>query len=294
MKKTVNHIQIVGLARSGNHAIINWIINHCPGSAFHINNSPLEPQFIFRGLHDTHLNNTSPYVHLLAGITRVRSGGQIRRFFGERIYNLCVRVRHQAFRRCQYENLIISYEDRELDKLFDSYLVGKREEVLGRTDQKYDLLILRDPYNMMASRIQSGFTRHKFKRNDPYKNAINASGTSTISLWKQYANEYLGTTQYLKNIKVVINYNRWFVDRDYRASILRQLGFEGRCKGIYKVTDHGGGSSFDGIDYDGRAEKMDVLNRYKKFKDNAEYRRIFEDVELVDLSTKIFGKIDLE
>ena len=42
--------------------------------------------------------------------------------------------------------------------------------------------------------------------------------------------------------------------------------------------------------YDGKADKMKVLERWKHFVDNEIYKDIFKDKELVELSNAIFGE----
>lgn len=52
----------------------------------------------------------------------------------------------------------------------------------------------------------------------------------------------------------------------------------------------GGGSSFDGKQFDGQATSMNVLNRWQKFCDNPQYK-IFFNQEVWEYSEQIFGHI---
>jgi len=110
-------------------------------------------------------------------------------------------------------------------------------------------------------------------------------------LWKSYAKEYLGKTNYLGENKIVINYNLWFSSKNYRNNIEKKLGLEPNDKKINEVLDIGRGSSFDGIKFNGKANKMKVLERWKLLADNAFYKTVLKDKELIKLSNKIFGKI---
>ncbi|MDE5124494.1 MAG: hypothetical protein O4965_32500, partial [Trichodesmium sp. St19_bin1] len=60
--------------------------------------------------------------------------------------------------------------------------------------------------------------------------------------------------------------------------------------GIDKVTVFGGGSSFEGKQFDGKATSMDVLNRWHKFCDYPQYKQFFNE-EVLKYSEKIFGHI---
>ena len=46
--------------------------------------------------------------------------------------------------------------------------------------------------------------------------------------------------------------------------ICEQLGGKYTEKSIHEVAGNGGGSSFDGTKYDGKADKMEVLNRWRQ------------------------------
>jgi hypothetical protein len=53
-----------------------------------------------------------------------------------------------------------------------------------------------------------------------------------------------------------------------------------------------GGSSFDGIAYDGRAEEMAVLRRWHAFIGEPRFHRLLTP-EVLELSERIFGSISL-
>ncbi|MDY7004752.1 MAG: hypothetical protein SWX82_12550 [Cyanobacteriota bacterium] len=112
-----------------------------------------------------------------------------------------------------------------------------------------------------------------------------------IDLWIDYTKEYLGETNYLKQNKVCINYNQWFADVEYRRQIADKLQMEFSDTGIDKVTSFGGGSSFEGKQFDGKATSMDVLNRWQKVADNPRYRELFNNQKILKYSERIFGHI---
>ena len=150
---------------------------------------------------------------------------------------------------------------------------------LGKTNKRYDVLIIRDPFNLFASRLKNNFLATKSK-------------TKTArELWIDYAKEFLGETNYLQHNKVCINYNLWVKNKDYRQEIAKQLEINFTDAAIDKVSGCGGGSSFDGRELDGKASKMDVNNRWKEFINNEEYRQLFNQERLLEYSLKIFGHI---
>ena len=116
------------------------------------------------------------------------------------------------------------------------------------------------------------------------------SHKTIVDLWIDYAKEYLGETNYLKHNKVCINYNQWFADIEYRREIAEKLQVKFSDAGIDKVTVFGGGSSFEGKQFDGKATSMDVLNRWHKFCDYPQYKQFFNE-EVLKYSEKIFGHI---
>ena len=88
-----------------------------------------------------------------------------------------------------------------------------------------------------------------------------------------------------------INFNAWFVSQDYRKNLSKSLGLKFNDKGLNIVPETGEGSSFDHRKFDGKAQKMKILDRWKVLKDKSGFRSLFRDPEIWKLSEKIFGKI---
>jgi hypothetical protein len=116
-------------------------------------------------------------------------------------------------------------------------------------------------------------------------------GKGSTDKWIQYAKEYLKKTSHLGKNTIVVNYNQWFSDIEYRKKISKKLSLSFTDSGFLEVPHHGGGSSFDGSNFNMKAADMDVLNRWRAFKDDKRYKAILENKELAKLSDKIFGKI---
>lgn len=112
-----NEIKVVGLKRSGNHAVINWILSQCSG----------EKLF---------LNNVAPQKDPFKTCCPDQGSGAIRPDKKERDW------------------LIYSYEDCYLDEINSPKFLKRHEQWLGRSEKNYTLLILRDPFNFFASRMK--------------------------------------------------------------------------------------------------------------------------------------------
>lgn len=178
--------------------------------------------------------------------------------------------------------LIYNHESFHMKKVTSSFLSNKKES------QKYDIIILRDPYNNLSSALRSAEIYRKehkgvFKRFEKWK-----------KIWLSHAKEFIGETNYLGGndiIKICINYNEWFASGDYRVKIQKQLGLEADRKPFLYVPGWGCGSSFDARKFNGKANKMDVLNRWISFKDNHYIENLFEDQEITKYTTLIYNNI---
>jgi len=143
------------------------------------------------------------------------------------------------------------------------------------------IVMIRDPFNLFASRLRMWKTLTKPSRNQ-------APTLPPPELWKVYAREFLQDTDYL-SWAAKINYNRWFSSEGYRRSIEARLGLP-ECPnndGLFKVPGQAGGSSFDRRQYNGQANKMKVMSRWLKYIDQDEYVCGFDD-EILNLASRLF------
>jgi hypothetical protein len=254
MSDVVNQTEyrVIGMSRSGNHTIINWLMSQIRGRVCFLNcaEAKTNPFLSARSLH----HGRSYAVNYPGFDIESERQGQ----FSPKDY------------------LIHSYEDCFLGSICHNLFERNHDRFVGRSRQRFDILILRDPFNLFASRLKSG-----------YSGVPMATATR---IWKQHAREYLGIREHLAYNKTLINYNIWATDRSYRRQIAGALGLEFTDAGFDRVAHCGGGSSFDGTDFDGRASAMGILERWKHFIDDLEYRCIFEP-QMVALSHQIFGHI---
>ncbi len=227
-------IQVFGLRRSGNHAVLSWLIANLPQPAHFLNNvDPFSDPF--RGFHNATLPNT-------VAIHKPMTDAQVE----------AVRAEHK---HC----LVYNYEHLALNQLRQRPLVAEREHTIGASARTLRLLILRDFWNWMASRAKQFINRGV---GEPEK--LVRALTHEAAMWKQYAREFEGKTRLIEREGFVgVNYNDWVASPDTRQRLLAALGLEVRSLSIDYVPNLGLGSSFDGTAYSGQAAGMDVGGRWK-------------------------------
>jgi hypothetical protein len=258
-------IRVIGLGRSGVHPIINWIGSNCKGSRVLFINNPK-----VKG---------NPFLGGLWGGAHVR--GMFNRFYVDKDLEIKGKFRKK-------DCLIYNFEKDLVEEAASPLFEENREKWVGKSAKQYDVLIMRDAFNYFASRVQHHLDRSRTHYKDI---TLEENIPVLIKLWKNHAKEFLGMTNVLSDKKVAISYNGWRKSKEYRMTIAEKLDLNLGDKGIDRVTNIGGGSSFDGCKYDGKAGEMQTDERWRRLKDNEVYRNIFKDTELVDLSNKIFGKI---
>jgi hypothetical protein len=254
---------LVGMRRSGNHAVLNWIRAQQPGEVCLLNNVAA---------------GTNPY--------RYKSDNLLR-YHPEHHKQAAVYRRQASGELIKRDCLIYSYEDWSLQQIVQPRFERNRELYLGKSSKQFDLLVLRDPFNLFASRLKQNFVATKTKH------------LPMVEMWLEYAKEFTGESRYLKRQRICVNYNRWFVDVDYRRALAAQLEIPFSDAGLNTISAFGGGSSFDGVgdingDRNGQARSasaLDVANRWRQFADDPTFRQLFDSDELWHYSTQIFGEI---
>lgn len=263
----VNEFEIVVFAqqRSGHHAIVNWLRSNL-------------------GKHSTFLNNFAPntgFPLLDYPNTGFLELGEAATNQKEQSSNR-IKTMLDSFRK--KECLIYNFEENDLSSFGLRWSSFKRKAYFGKSRNYIIVLILRDPFNLVASKlkwVRSGV-------NTPSHDYLPTS----IHLWKQYAKEYLELTHYFPD-SVWINYNFWFSSALYRQELSTQLGLQSYDKGRSLVAKEGPttwteSSTFDGIQYDGQAEKMKVFDRWREFKTDVQFLELLQDKELLELCVEIF------
>ncbi|MEO1094252.1 MAG: hypothetical protein AAFX01_05075 [Cyanobacteria bacterium J06638_28] len=242
-------IRVIGLRRTGNHAIIGWIRAQHHEYAFHVNHPP---------------GGMNPYRFLANHYDNAEFHREARGEFTPKSL------------------LILSYEDQDLADICCQKFEKFHDVYVGPSASRYDVLILRDPFNLMASQLKSGM-------------ASMTTGTAQrkIRVWKDYAREFLNQTQLMPHQKCCISFNQWHYDAAYREKIAGQLALNFSDVGREKVRGYGGGSSFSGRELDGQASQLNILDRWHIFQDDPDYWNLFRDDELLGYVSQIFDTATL-
>ena len=241
---TLYEIRVFGLKRSGNHAIINWILGMIPNNCVFINN--------LSGFKD-------PLKQKIDG----------------RIINRNLK---------KEDSILYNYEDFNIAQLKNKPLLPNN--CILRTQlhrKKFNVMILRDPYNMFASRLK---TKKGGGRNIVIKNA-----NKIRDRWCIYAKEYLRETNFLGSDKVIVNFNKWFKEEEYRRKLSKVLGLDFSDKNLNIVSKYGSGSSFDNVIFNGNAQSMDILNRWQTITNNKIFKELCNHKKTWQLSKQIYGTI---
>lgn len=284
MARNTIEIRVAGLQRSGNHAIIDWMIEQ------------------HRGKRICFLNNV---VH--GAEDPFQTAEQIETYGFESTSDLSQQRK---------DVLVVSYEDQDgkmrgdcgfLDSAFSDAYEQEHDALVGESGRRIDMLIMRDPYNFFASRLKKLHT---------------LSGTKDVdwllATWKQlarFAQSEAGVLgQGSNNACVFVNFNAWFSSRQYRRQLCAHIEGHFSDASLKRLPHYGGGSSFDGhsmrplslttvmsewpkllslqtyLDanrYLRRfrgARGMDVNQRWRSMRDDPEFKRIIKDPELAELS----------
>jgi hypothetical protein len=251
----VNQLEIrqIGMSRSGNHALANWILRQSSGRACFLNCA--EPR-------------TNPWL----SARPLDDGSVVRANYSE--FDLAGEQQGNFSRK---DLLLFSHEDCFLGPLstggpFETH----HDRWLGPSRRRVDVLLLRDPFNLFASRI-NGAVSH-------------AASQTAFRIWKQHAREYLGLRRHLGKDRVLVSYNRWVRDVRYRAEVAHALELPFTDAGRLQVPGAGLGSSFDGRRFDGNAEKMAVLDRWRWLEQHPRHLEGF-DADVLELAVRIFGEV---
>jgi len=186
-----------------------------------------------------------------------------------------------------YDLIIWNLVDDEPERLHE------RMQAHGQYNPDNKIIIIREFKNWVASLIkhmQSSRTTNRTNTKKKQQWVWDSKTQQQRSLMRTYLRTYLEHAQYFlsSNEYTTILYDKWFSDEDYRKQIVSELGLEFTDMGRDKVSKQGRGSSFDGLDYNGKALEMNVLERYKTMINDDEYiEYISDNQEALDLSNQI-------
>jgi len=246
-------LRVVGLRRSGLHAILNWLAGLHKGRICFVNDIN----------HQTRIlpNHQCEVLPAINGDTHIPVGLDQSK-----------------------ELLLMGYEDEQLVDLNGI----PNTDLYGGSTKTRDILVLRDPFNTFASRLHL----MRQQPNNPFINDFllpDDHGSSQLARrWIYLAHEYLGRTQHLSNL-LTINFNRWVMDASYRQQICDALHVPFRDDHRNRVPEYGFGSSFDQTGFDQHASSMKLSHRWEVYRGDSEFKNLFKYREIFELSELIFG-----
>lgn len=294
MTKVMNSVEIrvLGQMRSGNHAIIAWLHSLYPKKSICFLNNVQHGDF------DPFEN----YMQMeLTGMDECSEA--------------------EILRNRARDVLIYSYEDRNclaesnldlVSSVYDERFEARREEYVGASARRFDIVIVRDPFNCLASRITLLRKRGAL------------GGLANMSLirdnWKAVARKAIDLEKTGRRDQITINYNRWVFDDVYREHLSKLLMAQSAGTVPTNPPEYGGGSSFiEPLTFGDlfrkrrkllsikrwlrfneylrrliprlRINKGDLLTRWTMLSGDDEYRELFRDPDVLSLSEQLFGEI---
>jgi hypothetical protein len=197
-----------GLKRSGNHLLANWLYANAGGEVKRdLDTDGLHP-LLFQGFCDPD-----------AGVAFFNNCG----FLNSRNFGIGeLTTADFALAASRQSLTIFGIEDCRLE--FASRVPSGPDVV--------DLVLLRDPLNNIASRLEGAKAKREVFRTDE----------AYVDLYAEYCAEALGESRVFER-KVVVNFNRFVEERSYRDSIAASLGLA-NLDLVDEATDFGGSSSF--------------------------------------------------
>jgi len=165
-------------------------------------------------------------------------------------------------------------------------------EVLGltahfKTDNRHIILVTRDYKNWAASCYKYGLDDGARRRVKKGHRVINSEISETMltnitkmsTLWEAQVEQAAG-----KDV-THIWFDRWFSNTLHRIHLATHLDLEYEDSSLKEVAFQGGGSSFDAQKYNGCAQKMPVLDRWKNFVDDPYFKKLLTlHMDLTEIS----------
>lgn len=152
--------------------------------------------------------------------------------------------------------------------------------------------IIRDFKNWVASVAKSHLKALEANPNDPIIRMYNIH--QDIAKYRTYLDRLQTIECFCDDISAyTISYNKWVSSAEYRKDICYDLDLKYTNCGFRDVPQNCGGSSFDGLEFDGRANEMDVLNRWKEYENDAGFNRILDRYsDIVEMSDRFCGVLE--
>lgn len=268
MKFYENEIEKVyiinGLARSGNHFFISWLISGLKDEKiYYMNNIKLKQHGIIgdREVNDKKILRN----HIICKDNRY--GMKIEKELRDK---LATEKEMRGFikKRKKIKTLIFSMENKKTERM------DKVSEIFKRAKKKYLIIIIRDILNLFSSRIQS----EKLLKNKKTEGWQYETDIETIEWWME---NYKG-----RRGKIIFNYNKFLCYKITRETLAKKLDINIRKTKItlnkFGLTS---GSSFKNKK---KTEKEEYFMRWKKNENNKIIKYLLKDKEILKILCKDF------
>ena len=227
-------LRTYGMRRSGNHAIINWLMRNAPGETVFLNNC----------------RQKKPALETFQG-SEINGKRQDRSLISDK--PVADGAADGALLLMSYEDYVPEVTDKGLDQVSAEF---------SANDITYEILIYRSFLNWSASLLK------KIQGNSGY------SGLDRLRIMMGAMERYVHMLSLVDQPgapnMVSIHYDRWCQSSDYRAATLKTLGMECRDDDLGAVQRYGGGSSFQKETQE--AHDLSVHERWRMMADDQEFQ----------------------
>ncbi len=251
-------LRVFALQRSGHHAVMNWVLANTRGRYCFLNDCrPQHPPF---------------------HVERIAKNPD--HWLRTNIPDLDYRAEAEG-RHAPKDLMIYNYEDRSLAEVETAAFRRHRAAWVGTSARRRDLIIVRDPLNVVASRLKKFLPRVK-NRQRWYRRM-------TMDLWLEHARAALRGPHGFED-PIIINYNHFVADPSARAEAAEALSFEADDASLETVSTYGGGSSFSGTERPPSVEELTA--RWRSFEGDPYFRSFFADPAVLASAEPLFGGQD--
>jgi hypothetical protein len=152
-------------------------------------------------------------------------------------------------------------------------------------------VILRDPFNLLCSLYKHIERGSKFW----FYNKCTDKGIVKKEKLVEFAKAWITHAELYESAEDVvgINYNKWCDSESYRDELFTELKLSSRSdRSMDNVSRNGGGSSFERMSKDGKAQEMKTRNRFDEFRGQEWFEYFVENnPKLVETSNRLFGDL---
>ncbi|WP_281662149.1 hypothetical protein [Halomonas sp. Alg239-R46] len=259
------HWKLFGLQRSGNHAILNWLIG-----------LDQENTLFF--------NRVRPGRDLLDKPSGVSLPEGTRAYATRSNGKQIIQPDELEWFEKNGGRLLLSYENYPIEKFNSDLLNQPVIDRFGSFTEEKNLLVLRNPFNMLPSAEK--LLRRSMVTKGKDKQWIRDVLEKRLSMWKNYAFLHSHPTSITRGVFITFLFDRWVTDKDYRDAMAEKLGYTNHDRFLDFVSDAGNGSSFSGTKNN---QQNDVLGRWKEV-GSISGTLIENNPEVIDYVALIFGE----